>query len=158
MRQIERLALQLLADYPAAVPVDVTSIVEHHGIAIERHPFSDQINGFYTIINGQPVITVNSNHALVRQRFTLAHELYHHLTDGIQGNLPFAASVRSGAKETKPDRFAAALLMPRCAFSLAYKKVPLARLAQMFLVSEQAAEWRAKELGLVAGYKVNKAS
>ncbi len=65
------------------------------------------------------IVTVNSTHAPVRQRFTLAHELAHFILhrekigDGIKENLMLRSEDMSGKDEWQANSLAASILMPR---------------------------------------------
>lgn len=89
-------------------------------------------------------IGVNAHHALVRQRFTIAHEFAHIL------DAPFDRYVRPDHAEAVADYFAACLLMPR----QLVKKLwghgiqDTRTLAAHFNVSTAAMRWRLDELRL----------
>ena len=61
------------------VPVDVTALAEQCGITVVPQQFGDgDVSGMLLREDGaDPVIGVNTTHADVRQRFTVAHELGH---------------------------------------------------------------------------------
>lgn len=149
MHSTEQLVSIALGKSIELVPVNILAIIHGMGIEVYYCPFSDDVNGFYTNINGMPTIAINSHHGLKRQRFTAAHELYHHIAEG--ENLKLAASITSMAREKKADRFAAAVLMPSASFKDLFNRgMSLIGLANAFKVSQQAAEIRAIELGLMA--------
>lgn len=92
-----------------------------------------------------------------RDRFTLAHELGHYVlhylwTDRRNERL---MALRRGSDriEWEANWFAAAFLMPEADFCDQFKTLDgnLTSLAQYFCVSEQAAQIRAKGLGLING-------
>lgn len=82
----------------------------------------DEIDGFLYREGGQPVIGVNRNQALVRRRFTVAHELGHlllHETGDVHVDRGFRIFLRDSHSregvdqhEMEANRFAAELLMP----------------------------------------------
>jgi len=90
-----------------------------------------------------------------RDRFTIAHELghyvLHYLWDPTRvGQRMMALRRGSDRLEWEANWFAAAFLMPSKAFKQAYKAdANIAGLAARFDVSAQAAELRAKGLGLL---------
>jgi hypothetical protein len=89
-------------------------------------------------------IAVNARHALVRQRFTIAHELSHVL------DAPYRRFVRGDQAEEIADCFAASLWMPkRLVARLWAEGVQDTRaLARHFNVSIAAMRWRLDELHL----------
>lgn len=60
-------------------PIDIFSIINaHKGITLIYYPMSMNISGMCGRIDiSDSYIAINSNHTYGRQRFTLAHELYH---------------------------------------------------------------------------------
>ena len=149
MRSAEQLASFVLDKAESILPVNIVAIINRMGIDVYFCPFSDDVNGFYTKIDGRPTIAINSQHGVKRQRFTAAHELYHHIAEG--KDLQLAASIMSMAREKKADRFAAAVLMPSSSFKDLFNRgMSFMGLASAFKVSQQAAEIRAIELGLTA--------
>jgi predicted transcriptional regulator len=89
-------------------------------------------------------ISVNARHALVRQRFTIAHELSHVLDE------PYKRFVRKDQAEEIADYFAASLWMPkRFVARLWAEGIQDTRtLARHFNVSIAAMRWRLDELHL----------
>ena len=51
--------------------------MERKKITIVRYPLSERISGMCTRIGEDIVICINSKSSYDRQKFTLAHELYH---------------------------------------------------------------------------------
>jgi Zn-dependent peptidase ImmA (M78 family) len=103
----------------------------------------------------KPLITYNYSEPLVRQRFTIAHEIGHHVHGDL--NAPRDSSVQFSArshdpKEVAANRFAAALLMPAALVKHAVYKdsiTDLRELAKKFGVSTAAMEFRLKALGIL---------
>jgi Zn-dependent peptidase ImmA (M78 family) len=89
-------------------------------------------------------ITVNARHALVRQRFSLAHEFFHLL------DAPFQRFVPPDQAEELADYFAASFLMPKRLIKRLWGEgVQDPRtLARHFNVSVAAMRWRIDELCL----------
>lgn len=61
-------------------PIDIFAIVngcKEKKITIVRYPMSSRISGMCTRVEEDDVICINSAMSYGRQRFTLAHELYH---------------------------------------------------------------------------------
>lgn len=64
------------------LPVDLEKVAGSLGIEVHEKEFTDDIDGFYVhVIGTAPVIAINKSYVkpLVRRRFTLAHEIGHHL-------------------------------------------------------------------------------
>lgn len=98
-------------------PIDIFAIVngwKEKKITIVRYPMSSRISGMCTKENEDIVICINSTTSYGRQRFTLAHELYHVLYEKEMQRVICDMSM-SGDKsesEKEADQFASYLLMP----------------------------------------------
>jgi Zn-dependent peptidase ImmA (M78 family) len=102
------------------------------------------------------IIVLNSEEAVVRQRFSLAHEIKHVLDDGLidlagglyPGTRGYSADERT---ERVCDRFAAALLMPKVLLRADWSDglQDVARLAKRYHVSRAAMSVRLSQLGLI---------
>lgn len=62
-------------------PVPVEAIAQGYNIEVQYVPLDDELSGMAFIRGDRRVIVVNSSHHTNRQRFTLAHELAHHILD-----------------------------------------------------------------------------
>lgn len=137
-------------DHPP-VPVDV--LAGHCGALVILRDLPDALSGLILKIDDGAIIGVNSRHAEVRQRFTLAHELGHHL-------LAHSEQVHIDVEDSSPpdhdyrferaaNEFAADLLMPRRMLAQAYTQdARTEQLARTFHVSELAMGYRLMNLGL----------
>jgi Zn-dependent peptidase ImmA (M78 family) len=147
-------------------PVPVEQIAAELDVDVRLEPLDGGLSGMlYRAENGRVVLGVNSAHAPVRQRFTVAHELGHFLlhrdtlhVDGLV-HRDEISSLAVDTKEIEANAFAAELLMPR---SLVLEQVVellpksgvgdparlASHLARRFDVSEQAMEFRLANLGL----------
>ena len=98
-------------------PIDIFSIIngwKEKKITIVRYPMSSRISGMCTKENEDIIICINSTTSYGRQRFTLAHELYHVLYEENMKRVICDMSI-SGDKsesEKEADQFASYLLMP----------------------------------------------
>jgi len=143
-------------------PVDVEKIAAAMGIDVTKMIFSkDEISGAIKMRGkqGVPIIVVNQNHCVERQRFTIAHEIGHFVLHAIDNmhvdsdNVYFrdsnASSTTTNIKEVQANQFAAEMLMPRGLvikdllgeFELKNNDVDaktIARLAKKYNVSQQA--------------------
>lgn len=98
-------------------PIDIFAIVngwKEKNITIVRYPLSSRISGMCTKVDGDIIICINSATSFGRQRFTLAHELYHILYDEINGRVICDMSMGDDKpdSEREADMFAGYLLMP----------------------------------------------
>lgn len=104
-------------------PVNVDHLAKMIGATVRYEPLEGGISG--TAIRrstGEVIIGVNSNHVLVRRRFSLAHEMGHailhretefHLDDGVViGFRSDQSSKADDPREIEANQFAAELLMP----------------------------------------------
>ncbi len=143
-------------------PVDLAIVAGRLRVAVEERAFVDEIDGLYLRLPGAPpMIAVNNSYTkpLARRRFTLAHEIGHHLLSRrvSPGRRLFffdTAKTRRTVMERACDRFAALLLMPeklvrRDYEELAYNSEQRVRImAERFGVSMWALRRRLRELGL----------
>jgi hypothetical protein len=103
------------------------------------------------------LIALKADDAMVRQRFSLAHEVKHVLDDELMASLPdglypatrgYSAHQRT---ERMCDRFAGALLMPRVLLRADWADglQDIAKLAKRYDVSRAAMRVRLRQLGLL---------
>lgn len=153
-------------------PVSVERLARDLGIQVLYEPFEGEVSGMLVQEqeNGPPIIVVNSLNVPVRQRFTVAHELGHHLLhgSGVYVDRPLAVTFRdprSGLaidpEEIAANQFAASILMPRRWVIRDVDRVLerqrgisgeelIERLAKDYRVSRQAMEFRMANLGIWA--------
>lgn len=98
-------------------PIDIFAIVngwKDKKITIVRYPLSPRISGMCTKENEDIVICINSTTSYGRQRFTLAHELYHVLYEEDMQRVICDMSMNGNKSESEKeaDKFASYLLMP----------------------------------------------
>lgn len=98
-------------------PIDIFAIVngwKEKKITIIKYPMSDRISGMCTKENHDIIICINSNTSYGRQRFTLAHELYHVLYEENMKRVVCDMSINTNksVSEKEADQFASYLLMP----------------------------------------------
>ncbi|MHB9036276.1 MAG: ImmA/IrrE family metallo-endopeptidase [Armatimonadota bacterium] len=158
----ERYAHKAWENLSLELPVDLGQVAKRLGIDIHEREFVEEIDGVYLRLPGAPpVIAVNNSYIKppVRRRFTLAHEIGHHLLGRRitpESRLFFLDS--SGTKRTMMeracDRFAALLLMPEELVRHHYSELAhnsdcrVSIMADRFGVSSWALRRRLKELGL----------
>jgi Zn-dependent peptidase ImmA (M78 family) len=119
-------AQSLLTEHAVTtLPVPVEKIAKSRGIAVRFSPLDQELSGMALIKDGVSVIGVNALHHPNRQRFTIAHELGHHimhreLIDGTvhidKGFTLWRDSVAAQGTdlvEMQANAFASELLMPK---------------------------------------------
>ncbi|WP_329888283.1 ImmA/IrrE family metallo-endopeptidase [Stenotrophomonas sepilia] len=149
MQQERDLVNSLLSRYWAGrtLPIDPFEIASMVGLRIA--PIFDA-SGWYKA--QERTIYFNPTEPLVRQRFTVAHELGHHFLN--HGDRPRDSapqfSTTADPIEAQANRFAAELLMPAGSVRLLivdHKVADISTLAQYFNVSEIAMKYRLMNLG-----------
>lgn len=120
-----------------------------HGFSPSR-PDLTEVSG--VVDHQKKTIWINSDQALHRQRFTLAHEIAHVVLHGGQAPIDYRHTMHDpgNPKEAEANQFAAELLMDRLLFARKYFdcKADVKALANYFGVSEDAARYRIKRLKL----------
>lgn len=167
--KIEEQATRLLHKANAfALPVNLSRILDYLKLRLVAKPMEQEYSGFLAVEKG--VIAVNSRHAPVRQRFTVAHEIGHyHLHRKHQNTGPvfidrtvyFRGDTLEGADremELEANAYAARLLMPHLLlrqYFEAHATVDLSQtsniklLADEFNVSRDAMKFRLQNLGYI---------
>lgn len=125
-QEIEQRAEQTLRETDTfRVPVAIEVLAHRLRLATEAAALGDHISGFLVVEQGRGAIGYNSEHAPVRQRFTVAHEIAHyflHVKQNQQSQLfidryvafrsDAVSSTGDDRDEVQANRFGAALLMP----------------------------------------------
>lgn len=98
-------------------PIDIFAIVngwKEKKITIVKYPMSSRISGMCTKENEDIIICINSTTSYGRQRFTLAHELYHVLYEEDMQRVICDMNMGGDKSESEreADQFASYLLMP----------------------------------------------
>ncbi len=157
-------AVALLEEMAAfSVPVDPAAVAKHIHARIVRKKFPSQerVSGALVRSGSELLIVVNAAHDKKRQRFTIAHEIGHHVLHGLDLHVDKThyRDDRSGTgedqEEVEANAFAAELLMPS---RLLEKGLKVNRimfvdedliddLAEEYQVSRQAMTWRLTNLG-----------
>ncbi|WP_145129954.1 ImmA/IrrE family metallo-endopeptidase [Pseudomonas sp. URMO17WK12:I11] len=145
----------LKAHWDFKLPVDAKAIAQKMGIEVRPAEPGSRESGHYVYRDGAPLITYNPSETTVRQRFTIAHEIGHHVNGDIDAprdtDRQMSASVRD-PREVAANRFAAALLMPAALVKhmiFEEKVTDLKRLANAFGVSTAAMEYRLRNIGIL---------
>lgn len=132
-------------------PIDIFSL--SHTIpqlTLVFYPMGDHLSGMCIRNDGNPVIAINSSMSVGRQRYSMAHELYHLYYDENKQSTVCAIKIGTGNDTEKAaDQFASYFLIPPVALSESIKKVhgsspdnldikEIVKLEQYFGVSRQA--------------------
>ena len=114
----------LTAQQIGTLPVPIDRLAKNMNVTIRYAPLEDELSGMAFIKDGQRFIAVNALHHPNRQRFTMAHELAHHvlhraiLEQGIHVDKvillrrDMLAASGSDDIEIQANTFASELLMP----------------------------------------------
>lgn len=132
-------------------PVDIFSLAHTiPQLTLVFYPMGDRLSGMCIKNDGNPVIAINSSMSVGRQRFSMAHELFHLYFDENEHSTVCLMEIGCGNEvEKAADQFASYFLMPPLALSESIKKVQgiladnlgikeIVKLEQYFGVSRQA--------------------
>lgn len=167
IKRIENLAQSILSELNIkSAPVDIKAIAKKKGATIKPYELGENISGMLFIKDGEGIISYNPTESMVRQRFTIAHELGHLLlhkkTQDIFVDKQFQVHFRDensatgqDVQELQANAFAAAILMPKDLLLTEIKKhnfdlgdeLAMKELAKLFNVSLQAMTFRMVNLG-----------
>lgn len=122
-KRIEEITRKILESLSITSPaVEIEKVAAIYGLDIKREALKSDISGFLYNDNSVSLIGVNSDQAEVRQRFTIAHEIGHHLLHRkpISVDRTFQANFRNELskqgiyeEEIEANYFAASILMPK---------------------------------------------
>jgi Zn-dependent peptidase ImmA (M78 family) len=146
-------------------PVDVYRIAKFLGFEVYPFEFPDSTDGLTFIEDNIKTIGINSNHAPVRQRFSIGHELGHYLMG--HENYDHGATYIEDRpsfmdpqhrQEVEANEFSAQLLMPPTMLKRDVSEVGLdsALLSKRYEVSEQAMWIQLIDLGLASQHSGRK--
>lgn len=97
-----------------SLPIDIFKAVNKiEKLTLIFYPLGKNISGVCYKLNKSSAIVINSEMSVGRQRFSLAHELYHFYYDGDDVNSISAQLIGGGDEnEKKADQFASYFLVP----------------------------------------------
>jgi Zn-dependent peptidase ImmA (M78 family) len=145
-----------------SLPIAIELIAMKHQLRISRAPHN-QFSGMLIRKDGYALIGINSTESVVRQRFTMAHELGHFFLhpnqDAFIDYRDNKRDVIRTPREQQANMFAAALLMPReglrkdCRIFAKHGMTDddLRMLAKRYQVSEDAMRFRLLNLNIMSG-------
>lgn len=163
-KRAKELALKLLQkNFLTEPPVVAQELAEQAGLVVTFRDFASvkpeyaTISGFIDLQTNK--LYVNSAENVVRQNFTIAHELGHYLLGHIRNNPEYVQYIFRRPLEEQEDPiieqeancFAANLLVPEKFLKDMIKKYPFAtnyQLANLFGVSELVIRYRRNFLGV----------
>ena len=145
--------LRELLGEDANSPVDIFSLANQiEGLTLVFYPFGENISGMCVRDQEMKLIAINSTMSYGRQRFSLAHELYHLYFDDESGfNVCSKRLDPKSENERCADQFASYFLAPYKSLRAAIKKVAgngaismqhVIALEQYFGMSHLAMFWR----------------
>jgi len=135
------------------LPVDPVAIAKAAGVRVFTNPDMGSYAGWFYDHEGVPTIEYNGRDPLVRQRFTIAHELGHFALK--HGPRPRDSADAFSLNnydpvETDANKFAAELLMPAAVVNGMIRThgiTDFERLSHMFNTSGVAMKFRLRNLG-----------
>lgn len=141
------------------LPIDPVRIAKAMGVkVVPEFYLGNGESGSVELDDGVPIIRYEITEPLVRQRFTIAHELGHlargHLNAGktkFRDTKANFFSAHHDPQEVEANQFAANLLMPSSVVKWVVEQQrvkDVTQLANVFNVSEAAMGYRMKNLGL----------
>lgn len=159
--------LRELLGEDANSPVDIFALAQQiDGLTIVFCPMGKNISGMCIREKGVKLIAVNSSMSYGRQRFSLAHELYHLYYDESRGYYVCAKNFDlKNELEKSADQFATYFLAPYKAFRDAVRRICPGRklkmgdiiaLEQYFGISHQAMLWRLLSEGMLTREESNR--
>lgn len=145
--------LRELLGEDANSPIDIFSLANQiEGLTIVFYPLGDNISGMCVRDDEVRLIAVNSTMSYGRQRFSLAHELYHLYFDDSSGfNVCSKKLDPKSENEKSADQFASYFIAPYRSLKAAVKKIcsnktpslqNVIALEQFFGMSHLAMLWR----------------
>ena len=138
------------------IPVDIFAIAQKAGVDLAPDWEPNAPSGRCFWENNKPFIRYNGSEHIVRQRFTIAHELGHLFLNHGSKFRDTPEEYRISAYdplETEANQFAAEVLMPNIAIEYLIKKKDIYspdEMAKRLNVSEIAMKYRLKNLGWIS--------
>lgn len=163
------LSLRKTLGEDAVSPVDIFALAYTiDKLTLVFYPMGKNLSGMCIKNDDNPVIAINSAMSLGRQRFSLAHELYHLYYDKSDESTVCAIKIGIGNKNEKAaDQFASYFLMPPLALSESITKMMegkntklgitgIVKLEQYFGISRQALLYRLTEEKILTNREAEK--
>lgn len=145
-------------------PVDVFAMVQRmDDITLIMYPLSEHISGYCRKYDYTNVIVINSDMSVGRQRFSLAHELYHIIYDKTMSSFVCTNFNSKAVNEQEADLFASYFLMPQTALSQFKISKPVSvekivRIEQFYHISRKAVLFRLLNEGFISKQELDEFS
>lgn len=141
-----------------SIPVNIQNIAAQMGVVVRFVPQQalgekDYSGKFKFDEKGVPTCIIRSTDSILRQRFTIAHELGHYVLqhgDSFRDNTKNFSLNNFDPKERDANHFSAEILMPKIAVDFCIQKKNIktvSELAEIFQVSTTAMRFRLQNLG-----------
>ena len=136
-------------------PIDIFSMVQNiEDITLILFPLGDNISGYCRKYANTKIIVINSAMTIGRQRYSLAHELYHIYYDDSMSSFVCSNFNNKTINEQNADAFASFFLMPQTALSQLGIKKPISikdivRIEQYYRISRKAVLYRLLNEGFI---------
>ena len=137
-------------------PIDIFAMVQRiNNITLIMYPLGEHISGYCRKYEHTTIIVINSSMTVGRQRFSLAHELYHVYYDTSMTSFVCTNFNNKSQNEQEADIFASFLLMPQTALSQFKISNPISvddivKIEQFYRVSRKAVLYRLLNEGLIS--------
>ena len=137
----------LLQEKICALPVRISVLCRNMGIAVKMYYAENGLDGYTLMVGDTPVIFINGQRSIGRQRFTAAHELGHIMLGhvGLYQQVNRDPLTSKDPLEQAANAFAVRLLAPACVLWGCGVKTA-AHIVQLCDISQEAAEYRMKRL------------
>jgi len=151
-----------------SAPVPIEKLAAIMGATIRYRPLDNDLSGMVQRIDDKTaIIGINSSHADVRKRFSIAHEIGHlvlhdedlHIDENVRSAVQFRneySSLGVDDKEIEANQFAAEILMPEQMLKSDVEKLQdkspetvIEELAMLYDVSIQSMTIRLSRLGVI---------
>ncbi len=151
-----------------SAPIPIEKVANSVGATIRYKPLDNDLSGMFQRIDDKTaVIGINSSHADVRKRFSIAHEIGHfilhdenlHIDEKVRSNVQYRneySSLGVDDREIEANQFAAEILMPEEILLKDVGKlkdkspeVAIEELAKLYDVSIQSMTIRLTRLGVI---------
>lgn len=141
-------------------PVDIFALVQNiEDLSLIFYPLSKNISGACYKGEDSKLILINSNMSVGRQRFSLAHELFHaYYDENMETSLSLSQIGSGDEREKEADQFASYFLLPQYSLEKIIKNKnnkrldfeDIIRLEQYFGLSHQAMLYRLLDEGFIS--------
>ncbi len=129
-------------------PIKPEVIAYGLGIELYFYELPSQISGILYNHKNNPMILINKKDNLLRQRFTIAHEIGHFLLHDSNSKIYFDYPIENSKIEREANTFAASLLLPDFLLKR-YLSLSLEKISNIFYVSRKVTEIRLREFKIL---------